>query len=291
MAFGKKASQPKTQTQVEGQELGRSAYGDIQPTYSRVRDLAMNPDDYRQSHINDFFNTGASWNDTLTQSKRALGQATANNYNAMNGGYSSAGQKYYNDTQKGVNDYNARLYDAGVQTVNNMLGLDSSLAQNAYKNALNQWGFANEGDQIDTYNNLVKKANNNSWTGLLNTAGDVASMFGPIGKGIGAAMKAGAWAGSTNYDDALNNLRLSQGYAKIGPSGLINGVSPNAATNYNNLFGSLQGALSDSNWYQKLAAQNGWGNLLNQGNNNNELDFGDVTAVTRNNRLTNYRNP
>lgn len=211
MAFGKKAKNQKTQYQTENQQLGRQAYPYVQPAFERYQDLTMNPDTYRQQGINNYFNTSASWNDALRNYNRQMAQATANNYNATGGGYSSAAQRYYDDVQRNQNDYNARLYNQGVKTVENMLSNDIDRAGSAYNLATGQHNLAAQPDAIDTANALIDKNNRNAWSNMLQQGGKVVSMFGPVGRVVGGAMQLGGWAGSSDYSNAIANALNSGG--------------------------------------------------------------------------------
>lgn len=260
MAFGKSAKTPKSQYQTETQSLGRYAYDKINPQLDRIGELTNNADDYRKSHINDYFNSSASWNDAMRNYRRQSAAATANNYAATGGGYSSAGQRLYDDMQRNLNDYNARLYDQGVNTVEGMLGVDRAAAQNYYNTLVNQHAMAREGDLIDVQNQLVDKANKNGWTSLLNSAGDVASLFGPWGKAIGAAMKVGSWAGSTNYNNALNSVNnqlASIQNTRGGQGSYISNVDGGKAT-VNDIFGGVGDAIGSTDWYKNLVKKKGW---------------------------------
>ena len=102
MGFGKKEKIKKTQYETENQNLGRAAYPKIQPALDRVGDLTMNPDEYRKNLMDTYYNSdnSAQWSDAQRNIRRNLSNATANNYAATHGGYSSAGQKYYDDVIK-----------------------------------------------------------------------------------------------------------------------------------------------------------------------------------------------
>lgn len=207
MAFGKKAKTPKTQYQTEQQELGRAAYPYIEPQRQRIADLTNNADAYRQKGINNYFNTSATWNDALRNYQRQMAQATANNYNATGGGYSSAAQRYYDDVQRNQNDYNARLYDRGVNIVESMLGNDRNAAINYYNLLNNQHAYAAQPDAIDTANELIDKSNKNVWSNMLQQGGKVVSMIPtPWTRAIGAGMQLGGWAGSQDYSNAISNV-------------------------------------------------------------------------------------
>ena len=209
MGFGKKAKQVKTQYETEGQQLGREAYTNMQPTLDRIGNLAMNPDEYRQRQLNTYYNSdnSAKWSDAQRMTRRTLADATANNYNATHGGYSSAGSKYYDDVIRKMNDYNARLWDTGVGTVNNMLTQDTNLARNYYNDLWKTHDLAQAPDAIDEYNKQIDQYNKQRWTEPVAQLGTAIESFAPGWfKLIGTGMKAGAYAGSTDYSNNLARL-------------------------------------------------------------------------------------
>lgn len=269
MAFGKQAKTPKTQYQTEAQQLGRDAYGRITPTLNRVENLTMNPDDYRKEHINDLFNSGAQWNDAMRNYRRQMSAATANNYNATGGGYSSSGQRLYDDVQRGLNDYNARLYDTGVRTVEDLLSNDRSAANSYYKTLLNQHAMASQPDALDSYNQMLDKQNKNWWSNALGGIGNAVEQYAPgYFKLIGSAMKTGAYAGSTDYSNALNGLGREAGLN-------VNYRSPA----YSNLGGILSSAANNyMNWGGGFSGGGGAGNLIGNLFTNSDgstSDFGE----------------
>ena len=209
MSFGKKQKQQATQYERENQELGRQAYPQIQPTLDRIGDLTMNPDTYRKQYLNDYYNleNSAKWNDAQRQNLRTLNSATSRNYAATNGGYSSAGAKYYDDKLRAVNDANARLWDEGVRTAEGLRTNDLKGTQTYYRNLIGQHDLAQTADAIDTYNNVVDQANKRWWTEPIAQRGNVVESL-PIGgyKYIGTGMKLGANALSKDYSDSLARL-------------------------------------------------------------------------------------
>lgn len=255
MAIGKKKPTPKTRYQKEQQQLGRAAYPLIEPQRQRIADLTNNADQYRQEGINNYFNSGAEWNDAMTNYRRQMANAAANNYNATHGGYSSAGQRVYDDYQKGLNDYNARLYNKGVNTIENMLSNDRNAAQSYYQDLIGQHDYAKQPDAIDVSNQLIEDSNKNWWTNALQQGGTVASMFGPVGRVIGGAMQLGGWAGSTDYNDAINNVMRSGGLIPSTSSVNYSNPASNTVNTFKNL-GSLfqQGQeANDGNFWRNVA--------------------------------------
>lgn len=250
MAFGKKAKTPKTQYQTEQQKLGRKAYPYVQPAFERYQDLTMNPDKYRQEKADTYFNSDADWNDALRNYRRQMSNATANNYTATGGGYSSAAQRYYDDVQRAANDYNARLYSRGLSNVENMLGNDITYAGNAYNLANTQHAYAMQPDAIDTANALIDKNNRNAWSNMLQATGKVVSMIPtPITRAIGAGMQLGGWAGSTDYGNAISNV--------------LNGANIKSdASSYTNPASSLTNTLGNIDWKGFRGDGNYWSNLF-----------------------------
>ena len=145
--------------------------------------------------------------DLIKDYQRAMGQQTAQNYAATGGGYSSANQMGYDDLQNYYNDYAARLYTSGIGTAEQM-------AQNEWSNLYNSLGAYNQAyglggnySNIDQYNDMVDKANSNSWTGVVDKLGTAASAIPVYGWAIGAALKGAAALGKTNASDLAKDLR------------------------------------------------------------------------------------
>lgn len=249
MTFGKKQKQAKTQYENENQDIGRNAYTQMQPALDRIGDLTMNPDDYRQKMINTYYNTdnSAQWSDAQRNALRTLSNATAHNYAATHGGYSSAGDRYYDDTQRAVNDYNARLWDRGVQSGNAMYQQDLGNTQNYYRTLLGTHDLAKAPDAIDAYNQQLDEANKTWWTEPLAQVGNAVEQFAPgWWKAIGTGMKMGANAASKDYSDSLARLSgqfggTSDPTAFKSSATDFGGLMSSGANNWMN-WGGLQGA-------------------------------------------------
>lgn len=270
--FGKKQKQVKTQYETENQQLGRQAYPYIQPAMDRMNDLSMNPDKYRQDYINKYFGKDtAEWNDAMRNYQRIMGNTTANNYNATHGGYSSAGQKLYNDTQRNQNDLISRLNSAGVSGSQTLLNNDLTNTANLYNTLNNQHAMAKTGDAIDEYNKLVDKSNKNAWTSWLNDLGAVGEALAPgPWKAIGTGMRVGGWLGSNDYSDAMARLGGQIGLSS-NPADYANGatdlgaITSSGVQNWMNWGGV---ANPDQNYLQSLFGNNNQQNQQNQSNNN-----------------------
>lgn len=286
MSFGKQQKQVKTQYEAENQQLGRNAYPKIQPTLDRIGDLAMSPDEYRQNQLNTYYNANnsAQWSDAQRSTLRTLANATANNYAATHGGYSSAGNKYYDDNVRAVNDYNARLWDTGVKNVNNMLTQDTNLAQNYYENLINQHNFAAIPDAIDAYNDVVDKANGNRWSGIVSTVGKgLSAIPTPYTQAAGAALQFAGTAGSKDYSGSLSRLGALAGINKVGETSQY--INP--ATNFGATMSNLVDQANKNDTWGKLA--NWYQNRNGQTTTSNEDVFDQMVSqaqnLTKNNKL------
>lgn len=209
MSFGNKQPQTKTQYETENQQIGREAFTKMGDALNRYGDMASNPDTYRKNILNDYYDSdnSALWSDAQRAARRNLTNATANNYAATHGGYSSAGNKYYDDVTRRMNDYNARLWDYGVNSANTMYNSDLSNARQYYGDLGNTHDLAKTGDAIDAYNSMLKESNKRWWTEPLAQVGTAVESLAPgWWKLIGTGMKAGANAFSKDYSDGLARL-------------------------------------------------------------------------------------
>lgn len=266
MAFGKKAKQVKTQYETENQTLGRDAYSKMAPALNRYSDLAMNPDEYRQKYLNEYYGADSAQNsDFLRNYRRQMSNATANNYAATHGGYSSAGNKYYNDVQRSQNDLASRLQDYGVQGANSLYNTDFANTQNYYGILKGTHDLAQAPDAIDAYNDQINKANKQWWTNALSSVGNVVEAAAPgWWKAIGTGMKLAGNAGSTDYSDNLARL-----------SGQFGGSSD--SSQFKNSATDLAGLASSGvgNWLN-------WGGLSGGTTNPTQDDNGSIFYTDKN---------
>lgn len=215
--------------------------------------------------------------DFLRDYQRAMGQQSAQNYAATGGGYSSANQLGYDDLQTYYNRLAANLYNQGISTAEQM-------AQNEWSNLYNSLGAYNTAyglgenySNIDQYNDMVDKANSNSWTGIMDSLGNAGIASGnPWAMAIGAAMKGTAAAFSTNAADVAGDLR-----------GKITGQQANRTTEYTN-----NANLSESGKSLGNTIGSNWGNWLKDGKNaigSFKNLFGNQNSV--NGTKGNFENP
>lgn len=278
MALGKKQKATASQLERENQQLGRDAYTQMQPAIDRYGDLASNPDEYRQQMINTYYdpNKSAQWSDAQRQMLRTLGNATARNYNATHGGYSSSGNRAYDDQVRAVNDYAARLWDAGVTGGNNLYQSDLGTARQYVDDLGNIHNLAAAADNIDAYNNLVDQSNKNRFSGILsNVGGVIGSIPTPLTRGIGAGLSLAGAATAKDYSDALA-MRAGQMGLKADPN-----AYKNPATNLPSVLGQIAGN------YSKEGA-NDWAHLMDWVNNRKGQPTSTTPQVTATNPWDEY---
>lgn len=189
----KKSKITQTDYTKGGRDISNTAVPLYQDTLNAMGDYNKNPQAYIDSYLNKYYTNTSGQNDFLRDANRTLANATARNYAATGGGYSSAGQRSYDDTNRYLNDRLARLYDAGVQS-------SSQMAQNYYNNLLqgsdkyyNAYKLGEDYSKIQQYNDQVDQSKNN-WIGnIMSAAGDLGmSSNNPLGVAIGAALKTGS---------------------------------------------------------------------------------------------------
>lgn len=215
--MAKKAKKIQTDYTKGGHEISQTAIPLYQNNLNRIEEWQA---DKGIGAAKDYYNTlyanSTEWNDQLRDYQRAMGKVTANNYSATSGGYSSTGQRNYDDQQRYYNDAMARLYDQGIQTA-------LSQSNNYYDRLLNgttaysnAYALGKDYSDIEQYNNAVSKSNNN-WIGNLMTSTGSALMQSNNGllQGIGAAM--GTAGNMIQYD--TSDITGAQGSGSGGTTG------------------------------------------------------------------------
>lgn len=232
------AKQPKkkqTDWTKGGKAISDTAIPLYQTNLNRIDSYLQDPTSTVDQYLNKYYTNTPEQNDFIRNYQRAMGNVTANNYAATNGGISSLNQMNYDDYQRYMNDYAARLRQEGVDSAYNMAqGYYGNLlnANTAYHNA---YALGQPYSDVEQYNDMVDQINNNAWAGVVGSAGKVLS-FIPQTKILGAAMQ--GIGGAFSMDDSA--LRSMQGTAN--QYGLYqnmqNQVSQQAAMN--DLFGGLK---------------------------------------------------
>lgn len=239
------AKQPKkkqTDWTRGGKAISDTAIPLYQTNLGRIDTYLQDPTSTIDQYLNKYYTNTPAQNDFLRNYQRAMGNVTANNYAATTGGIASRNQMNYDDYQRYMNDYAARLRQQGIDSAYNMAqGYYGNLlnANNAYQNA---YALGQPYSDVEQYNNMVNQLNKNAWAGTVGSAGKVLSSIPtPWTQIAGAAMQ--GVGGAFSMDDSA--LRGMQGTANQ------YGLYQNMQNQYNQnaAFGNLFGGLKES--YEK----------------------------------------
>lgn len=232
-----------------GHEISNTAVPYYKQALTNMNDYNADPTQYIDKYLKYYDNT-AQQSDFLTDYKRAMANATNRNYSATGGGYSSAGQRAYEDNQRYWNDEASRLSQANTSAA-------AQLAQNYFNNNLTAseafnkaYGTGKEYSDIEQYNNIAKQ--NNAFGNQARQVGGQAlsaagSIIGAI-PGVGTAVGAGLGL-------------LGAGLSNSSIDGLAS-AGLGSSVNNSGLFGNLTKTLGNS-----------LGAYLKQGNSNKFTDW------------------
>ena len=135
-----------------------------------------------------------------------MSNTTANNYAATTGGYSSAGQRAYDDQQRYQNDLASRLQTQGVNQAGNLVNQWYGNLNTGIGNYRNAYGLGQPYSDIDQYNYIVGQGNGvqNQLAGMASGAGKVFSAIPlPWTQAVGAGLQAAGNLGSIDTSAAL----------------------------------------------------------------------------------------
>lgn len=250
--MAKMAKQIQTDYTKGGHDISQTAIPYYQNALGYMNDYLSDPTAYIDKYLNQYHSDNAqSRKDFDRQYLNAMSKATANNYAATHGGYSSAGQRSYQDLQRNQNDLYARMREQGIQSA-------AGLAQNWYNSLLNAspvyqnaYSLGKDYSNIEQYNNIAKQNNSfgNQIAGALPAVGSaIGSIWGPVGSAIGGA--AGGALGSALSVDTNSAL------AAAGLGSSSGGSQGTGSNQWSNLGNVITGASSAAE------KQGGWGNIL-----------------------------
>lgn len=191
--MAKQAKRKQTDYTKGGRDISNTATPIYQDTLEQIADYNR---DQGVGTINNYLDTYWSNNaiqqsDFLRDYNRAMSGLSNNNYSSTNGGYTSTGQKSYDDQQRYYNDLAARMQSQGVNYA-------STMANNYYNGLLNgsdrlnaAYRLGKEYSDIDQYNDLVDQSNSNWLSNAMTSVGQGLAMIpSPWTQGIGAALGA-----------------------------------------------------------------------------------------------------
>ncbi len=246
--MAKKAKKVQTDYTKGGRDISNTAIPLYQTNLQRMDEYNANPNAMIDANLEKYYTNTSAQNDFLRDYERSMANKTAQNYSATGGGYSSAGQRAYDDLQRYKSDEAARLYDVGVANA-------KSMAQNYYNNLLNAnvayhhaYGSGKEYSDIEQYNNMVDQ--NNKWN---NQVGGIASGVGKVlssiptayTQAIGAGLQLGGNMMSVDTSDYFSSQGAGsgQGYGSGTQGGMYGDISQGLAAT---------AGLGGDNWITKL---------------------------------------
>lgn len=205
----------KTQTDYTrgGKAISDTAIPYYQNALTTMNDYIQNPYGTVDTIMDKYYSNNAMQNDFLRNYNRAMANTSAGNYSATGGGYSSAGQRAYNDVQRYQNDLASRLQQYGVnQAFQGQQQLFNQALQGtgAFNNAYN---LGKAYSDIDQYNYIADQ-NNSFGNQLAGVGGQVLQGVGGALTFVNPALGAGI--------SALGNVASSQ---TIDPSSALGGGS------------------------------------------------------------------
>lgn len=233
--MAKQAKMTQTDYTRGGRDISNTATPLYQSNLTRMDNYLEDPMAYQDKYLNKYFTDTPTQNDFLRNYTRTMGNATANNYAATNGGYASLNQMNYDDLQRNKNDEFARLYNQGVTSAYDMAGQDfiNMLNANNSYNAAYQLGKAYS--DVEQYNDMVDQVNSNWWAPAVSTLGAGLSAVGLPAIGVPLTM-----AGNIFTVDApqIGSLRSINSDGSLGMGSAINN---SASKGLYNLFNTLGG--------------------------------------------------
>ena len=192
--MAKKAKKIQTDYTKGGRDISNTVIPLYQTNLQQIADYNNNPSARTDEYLDKYYTNTSAQNDFLREYERAMSNKTSQNYSATGGGYSSAGQRAYDDLQRYEDDLASRLYDQGISNAKAMAQQDFNNLLNAGTSYHNAYGLGKDYSDIEQYNNMVNQ--NNKWYNqvgqILPAVGSaVGSIWGPVGSAAGNAIGKG----------------------------------------------------------------------------------------------------
>ena len=235
----------KTQTDYTrgGHDISQMAIPMYQENLKRTENYLSNPTGAIDEYLNKYYSNTPRESDFLRDYNRAMAARTGQNYASTGGGFSSANQQGYDDLQRYMNDYAARLRQAGVSNA-------AQLAQNYYNNLLSGQGAYQSAYQlgqpysdVEQWNYMANQVNS-PWTQMGSTLGAIgtgvgAAFGGPVGAVLGNAIGSGLGGTMQTQMPGMGTVDTSAGLGQLGLANLGSAIGSSRVSNaLANLFGN-----------------------------------------------------
>lgn len=189
--MAKMAKLPQTDWTRGGHEISQTAIPLYKENLNRMGDYLADPMAYQQQYLDRYYDADNIRNqDFLKAYQRTMGNTTANNWAATTGGFTSAGNRSYNDRQKYWNDLASRLADYGITSSYNMANQDFQNMRGANSDYYNAYQLGKAYSDVEQQNALARQSNRN-WIGNALQLGGAAIggiVGGPVGAQVGGAL-------------------------------------------------------------------------------------------------------
>lgn len=199
-----------------GKTISDTAISLYPTNLQRMDSYLDNPYRRLNYYLDNYYDNDVNQSDFLRGYNRRMANATANNYAATSGGYSTSGQRAYNDQQMYMNDLAARLRAQGVTDAYNMASQDFQNMRGANADYNAAYHLGKDYSDIERYNNMVDQNNSfmNQLGGVAGGVGKVLSFVPGVGQAIGAGLQVGGNLMSTDTSSLASRLGVSgvQGY-------------------------------------------------------------------------------
>lgn len=262
--MAKQAKLPQTDWTRGGMQISNAAVPQYTESINRLGGYLSDPSAQLDKYLNQYYGANAIQNqDMLRAYNRAMGDQVGRNYAATGGGYTTSGQRAWNDKQSTWNDLVARLNQYGVTSARNMSDQDIINEINAQTALSNAYNLGRNYSAIETQNALADQANKNWFSSALSGLGNAAMAVAPF-TGVAAPFVAGAGALASGAGAVTGQ---DFGSANAGYASIYGGGNIGAGVQNNNTFTNLANNLN----------QYDWGKIFNKSNNSNS------NQVTNNN--------
>lgn len=207
----------------------------------RMDEYLSDPQKRMNKYLTDYYDNTTAQSDFLRNYQRAMSGQTGLNYSATTGGYTSEGQRAYEDQQRYQNDLAARLRDQGVTSAYNMAAGDFGNMLEANKSYANAYGLGKPYSDIDQYN-YIRKQNNSFGNQALGIGGQLASSAGSVLSSIPTPWTQAIGAGLQTVGGVAQGLTIDPS-SSLQAAGLGGGASANTSGSGTGggLFGGFSG--------------------------------------------------
>lgn len=222
--MAKQAKIAQTDWTRGGRDISNTAIPLYQDALKLQGEYLANPQERLNQYIQNYYTNTADQNDFVNAYRRAMANTTGSNVAATSGGYTSSGQRAYDDTQRYYNDLASRLQQQGITGASNLVNNWYSQLNAGLGNYQNAYNLGQNYSKIEQYNDLVDQSRNN-WIGnSLGTVGSaIGSIWGPVGSALGGALgNAVGGTITTDTSGAMNALGMGSGGTSSDVAGWTN---------------------------------------------------------------------